>query len=130
AFELNVPIAHKVGARFEYVHKKQSLLEDDITNTASDKLVKLGAAELDGYAFYGQLWVWAIGDDKIIGDPGLQLPPRLKGFSVKPPKHGLMLTARADYLNETVTSDAPALKDPSVGTTRIFAPEFGANYWY
>lgn len=130
ALEADVPISHRFGLRFEYVRKLQDLEEDDITGAAGGKLAPIGHAKLDGYSFYGEAWGWLIGDNRIIGDPGLQLPPRLKKLKTSEPRHGLMIAARVDNLQETVTSDTPALKNPSVGVTHIIAPELGINYWY
>jgi phosphate-selective porin len=130
ALEVNIPIAHRFGFRFEYVRKLQDLEEDDITGTASGKLKALGKAKLDGWSAYGELWAWVLGDDRIIGDPGLQLPTRLKKFSSPAPRHGVMLTARVDNLKETVSTDTAANKDPNVGTIHVIAPELGVNYWY
>lgn len=130
ALEANVPISHRFGLRFEYVRKLQELEEDDITGAASGKLTALGHAKLDAYSFYGEAWGWLIGDDSIIGDPGLQLPPRLKKLKTAEPRHGLMIAARVDNLQETVTTDTPTLKNSSVGVTHIISPELGINYWY
>lgn len=130
AFELNLPVAHRFGFRFEYVRKLMDLAEDDISGAASGKLKVLGNAKLDGWSAYGELWGWVLGDDRIIGEPGLQLPGRLKKFGSAAPRHGLMLAARIDNLKETVTTDNAALKNPSVGTTHVISPEIGVNYWY
>jgi phosphate-selective porin OprO and OprP len=130
AFELNVPVAHRFGFRFEYVRKLQGLEEDDISAAAAGKLTALGQAKLDGWSAYGELWAWVLGDDRIIGEPGIQMPTRLKKFKVAAPRHGLMLTARVDNLKETITTDTPALKDSSVGTVHVISPELGVNYWY
>jgi hypothetical protein len=130
ALEVNIPVAHRFGFRFEYVRKLQELAEDDISGAAGGKLVNLGNAKLDGWSAYGELWGWVLGDDRIIGEPALQLPTRLKKFKVATPRHGLMLTARVDNLNETITSDTPALANPSVGTIHVVSPELGVNYWY
>jgi hypothetical protein len=130
ALELNVPVAHRFGFRFEYAHKHQDLAEDDISGAAAGKLKTLGTAELDGWSAYGELWGWLIGDDRILGAPGLQLPSRLKKFTSPTPRHGLMLAARLDNLKQTITTDTPGLKDASVGTIHVITPELGVNYWY
>src|SRR4051794_10273675 len=67
AAELDLPVAHVFGLRGEYVHKEQ-----DLSSTAAGTL----PAKLKGNAVYGEAWWWALGDDKIIGAPGLQLPGR------------------------------------------------------
>ena len=130
ALELNFPVAHRFGFRFEYVRKLQELAEDDISGAAAGKLTGLGNAKLDGWSAYGELWAWVVGDDRIIGEPGLQMPNRLKKFKVATPRHGLMLTARVDNLNQTISTDTPALKNPSIGTIHVISPELGVNYWY
>jgi hypothetical protein len=90
--------------------------------------------KLQGWATYGEIWWWAIGDDRIIGEPGLQLPTRFKKFGVKPPQQGLMLAARLDYLDETVTDYPGTATLPGAsqlaGSTRVTALALGANYWY
>ena len=131
ALELNAPIAHKFGGRIEFVDKNQPLSVDDITNAKSP--VILGGMRLKGWSTYGELWLWAIGDDRIIGEPGLQLPTRLKKFGVKPLEQGLMIALRIDYLDETVSEEADAmalgLKASAVGTTKETAYNLGVNYW-
>jgi hypothetical protein len=132
ALELNAPIAHKLGVRGEFVRKDQPLSAVNVTNLKAP--VILGAMRLKGWSTYGEVWVWAIGDDRIIGEPGLQLPTRLKKFGVKPLEHGLMIGFRVDYVDETV-SEGPdtvvmGVKSSALGTTKLIAPELGVNYWY
>src|SRR5205823_5455413 len=78
ALEADLPVAHRAGLRWEYVSKKQGLAANDVTKP--DKQTVGGGATLKGYSTYGEAWVWLLGDDKIIGAPGLQLPPRIKKF--------------------------------------------------
>jgi phosphate-selective porin len=131
ALELNAPIDHKLGVRFELVHKKQPLSVVDVT--AATKPAILGGAELKGTSWYAEAWYWAMGDDRIIGEPGMQLPSRLKKFGVKAPQRGLMLAARLEMLDEDVTleTDAAALgvKSGSFGKTKLTSMTLGANYW-
>jgi phosphate-selective porin len=132
ALELNAPIAHKYGARMEYVWKHQGLAVADVTAPKTPTF--LGGADLRGWSMYGEAWWWLVGDDRIIGEPGMQMPPRFKKFGVTPPRNGLMLTARLDYLNETVTEDsaaaALALASPVTGVTKLTALALGINYWH
>jgi phosphate-selective porin len=132
ALELNAPIAHKYGARIEYVWKHQGLAVADVT--APKTPVFLGGADLRGWSMYGEAWWWLVGDDRIIGEPGMQMPTRFKKFGVTPPRNGLMLTARVDYLNETVSEDsataALALTSPVDGVTKVTALALGLNYWH
>lgn len=128
AFEANLPVAHRFGLRFEYVHKEQDLEEDDVSASSTGKLTPLGKGRLDGSSFYVQAWGWILGDDRIIGEPGLQMPTRLKKFADPAPRHGLMVTARIEDLQETITGATPG--NPAVGKTHVIAPELGVNYWY
>jgi len=130
ALELNLPVAHRYGLRIEYVNKTQDLDEDDISMTAAGKLTTLGHAKLDGWSMYGQIWYWILGDDTILPEPGLQLPPRLKKFAVAAPRHGLMVALRIDHLEVGVASDTAGLGDPAIGRTEITAIDLGLNYWY
>lgn len=133
ALEINAPIAHKFGVRYEAVWKTVPLTADQIgTNGAG---THLGHAELKGTSMYGEAWVWALGDDRIIGDQqGLEPLPRYKKFGVKPPQHGLMIAGRIEDLNERVTEDAATaalnLGNKAVGKTHVNSYELGINYWY
>jgi hypothetical protein len=132
ALEADVPVAHKAGVRWEYVNKDQKLSTNDVTKP--DKQTAGGLATLKGYSTYAEAWFWVIGDDKIIGAPGLQLPPRIKKFGTTAPRPGLMLAVRFEYLNETVTEApetvAQMLGDKVAGRTKVTSFEFGANFWY
>jgi phosphate-selective porin len=128
AFELDAPISHRYGVRFEYVFKKQGLGEYDVTTASSPKW--MGGGKLKGYALYGQAWAWIIGDDTIVGRPNLQLPPRLGRFGVRPPRHGLQLLARVEHIDEDITSDQAANANPLAGHTRLTSTELGLTYWY
>ena len=132
ALEVNAPIAHKFGVRWEFVGKTQPLSQYDITTPASPKIQS--GLHLKGWSTYGEAWAWVLGDDRIIGEPGMQMPTRYKKFGVKPPQHGLMLAVRVDYLDEdlTVDSSSSALvsaKSAAVGKTKLTAVAIGANYW-
>ena len=132
AGELNAPIDHKFGARYEVVWKHNPLSADRIASNGSGTI--LGGAELRGYSMYGQLWYWVLGDDRIIGDQqGLEPFPRLKKFGIKPPQQGVMLTMRLEYLHEKLEADpdlAPLmLPSSALGTTTVTSWELGVNYW-
>jgi len=132
AGELNVPVAHRYGLRYEFVWKENPLSEDQIA--ANGTGMSLGSANLKGYSMYGELWYWVLGDDKIIGDQqGLEPYTRFKKFGVSAPRNGLMLAARFEYLNEDVTEDATAavftLGNPAIGKTKLTSYELGVNYW-
>jgi hypothetical protein len=131
ALELNVPVAHKFGARYELVYKNQPLSAMDVTSPKTPVL--LGGFKLKGYAMYGEVWWWALGDDRIIGEPGMQMPTRYTKFGVKAPQTGLMLAARIDHMNETVSAQdafASSLGSSLAGRTKVTAYELGVNYWY
>jgi len=133
ALELNAPIAHKYGLRYEFVHRHSPLSEASIATNGTATI--LGGANLGGYSMYGQVWYWALGDDRIIGDQqGLEPFPRFKKFGVKPPQDGVMLTFRFEYLNVNLDEEADAkalmLGFKAVGNTTLNVYEFGVNYWH
>jgi phosphate-selective porin len=133
AGELNVPVAHKFGARYEIVWKHNPLSLDTIATNGSGTIQ--GGADLRGYSMYGELWFWALGDDRIIGDQqGLEPFPRFKKFGVKPPQQGVMLATRFEYLNAKLELDpnvaAMMPSSSAVGTTKVFNWTLGVNYWH
>lgn len=130
ALELDSAFMHRVGLRYEFVTKHQDLGEADETSASSGKIAMLGHGTLDGYGMYGEAYGWILGDDRILPDPGLQLPTRLGTVRPSEPRHGLMIAARIDKVHESIKSDTPALADPNVGTLDVLAPEIGVNYWY
>jgi len=134
AFELNAPIAHKFGARWELVWKRQQpFTVGDVTGGKAPSPLGDGG-KIDGYSTYGELWAWVIGDDKIVGDPGLQLPTRFKKFGVKPAQPGLMIAARFERLSETVTMYPMSAMLAGVnnvqGAMKVTSFQLGANYWH
>jgi hypothetical protein len=132
AAEINAPLGHKYGARWEFVWKRQPFSTFD-SSTGKPVVNNAGGKE-QGWATYGYLWWWAIGDDRIIGEPGLQLPARFKKFGIKPPQTGLMFIAKIDYLTETITFyDTPTPlpgQNNLAGSTKVTSVGFGANYWF
>jgi hypothetical protein len=129
ALEANVPILHKFGARFEYVHKNQDLAAYNVTTPA--KPTTLTAAKLNGNSMYGELWWWAVGDDTILPAPGLELHPRLKKFETKAPRDGVMLAVRLEHLRETINLGDTLAKDPYSGSPwTVNSFELGVNYWH
>lgn len=130
AVEVNVPVRHKYGARFEWATKHQPL--DVVATPSAGMPVVHGGAKLDGWAAYGEAWFWAYGDDRILGETGLQLPTRLGAIGLQRPLPGLMLAVRLDYLNETLSpgTDPAIVADVvSRGTTNLTAVTAGANVW-
>jgi len=132
ALEANLPIAHKLGVRWELVHKNQPLSAYD--TTLSPNVIAAGM-HLRGWSTYFEAWAWLVGDDRIIGEPGMQMPTRYKKFGVKPPQSGLMVAARLELLDEKLTTDDPAgalagLKVGGLGETKLTSFTLGANYWF
>jgi phosphate-selective porin len=127
--ELNLPIGDRFGLRGEIVWKRQHLSE---LNTTTSTVAPVGDAVLDGISGYGEIWFWLLGDSRLLPAPGLELPLRL-GATAGPPvlalDEGLQLAIRGEILKEDVTSDNPALGDPSVSTTRVISGTVGLNYW-
>src|SRR5262249_48880462 len=75
---------------------------------------------------------WLLGDARLLPAPGLELPLRLDAAAgPRAPQltEGLQLAIRGEVLKEDVTSDNPALGDPSVSTTRVVSRTIGLNYW-
>jgi hypothetical protein len=130
ALEMNVPIQHRFGVRAEYVHKTQELAVTDAASAAAGTFKSLAAGKLKGWGMYGEVWFWVVGDDTILPTPGLELQPRLKKFETKGPRHGVMLAARVDHLDETIETDTLLAPDKASGSRKITAFEFGTNYWY
>jgi hypothetical protein len=132
ALELDAPIAHKGGLRWEYVHKNQELAVNDVSKPTAQ--VTKGGSKLDGYSTYGEIYYWLVGDDRIIGPQALQLPTRIKKFGTQAPRPGLVLQLRFEHLSETVTdTDETAmmmLGNGVAGKTEVNSFEFGATYWH
>lgn len=127
--ELNLPIGDRFGVRGEVVWKRQHLSE---LNTNASPSAPVGDALLDGISGYGEIWFWLLGDSRLLPAPGLELPLRLgtgAGATAPSVDEGLQLAIRGEVLKEDVTSDNPALGDPSVSTTRVISGTVGLNYW-
>jgi hypothetical protein len=129
ALELNAPIGHRLGARVEWVKKQQQLITASTSGTAA--VVPMSGGRHKGWAAYGEAWGWVLGDDRLIGTPGLQLPPaRIEKFGTKPLTHGLMLAARLDLVYQGIEEDGGSpVANPLLGNTRLSALTLGANYW-
>jgi len=130
AAELNVPIQHRFGFRAEYVRKSQELAADDATNAGSGSLTMLSAGKLTGWSGYAQAWMWLLGDDTILPEPGLELQPRLKKFHTTEPRHGVVVLAKVERIDETVTFADSLPSNAVAGTRKIMGYELGVNYWY
>ena len=132
AGEINAPINHRYGVRGEFVWRHNPLSEEMIASSGAGTIVR--AADLKGYSFYGEAWVWVMGDDRIIGDQqGLEPFLRYKKFGVRPIQDGLMIAARYEHLDENVTADpTPTFMPdaPALGKTIVDSGELGINYWH
>jgi hypothetical protein len=129
--ELSVPIARRFGLRGEGVFKRQDLVEADVSN-AGGPLITLGNARLEGIAAYGEMWVWLVGDDRLLPVAGLQLPvrpERRSRFEDRPFDPGLMFVLRGEILKEDITSNQTTLGNPNRATTRVVSGTAGLNYW-
>jgi Phosphate-selective porin O and P len=128
AVELNAPVAHRYGVRGELVWRESLLSEEDVTDAS--KPVILGGAGLHGWAGYGEIWYWVLGDDGVLGEhQGLR--PLVR--SPSPRGDGLMLALRASHLDEELWQETDAallnLRDAAVGITQVTSVELGLNYW-
>jgi hypothetical protein len=130
AIEVNVPILHRFGARVEYVHKSQPLAEQWVGHGPDPQVTPLGDARLDGASYYVEGWCWLVGNDRLLPEPASQFPTRLTPVRTTPPRHGLMIAVRGEYLAEELFTDTPALGNPGVGTTEVTSVGLGMNYWY
>jgi hypothetical protein len=134
ALELNAPVAHRFGARVEWIAKKQPLSAMDPSDPAH---MISGGINLSGWATYGEIWGWVLGNDRMFGPaatPGLALPTRLGDLSGDATRHGLMVAARLDYVDQQVAltdySKMVGLDAGSIGETRLTSLTLGATYWY
>jgi hypothetical protein len=132
ALELNAPFAHRFGARFEGIWKRQSLA---IVDVGGERPSRAGALTQSGFATYLEVWGWVLGDDRLLGppaSPGLELPLRLRDFPPRSPGSGLMLAARVDFVDQDVKADSGAtgLGVASLGNTKLTSMTLGASYWY
>jgi hypothetical protein len=129
AGELSIPIAHLFGLRGEVVWKKQDLAEDQL-NPDGSTLMPGGRASFQGIGGYGEVWAWLLGDDRQLPAPGLQLPRRLGRVGGSTGDHGVMVTARGEFVKEDLTSNQTTLGNPNLATTRAVAATAAVNYWY
>jgi hypothetical protein len=131
AAELNAPVAHKYGVRGELVWRHSPLAEEIITSNGTGTLqTGLAGADLRGTSFYGEVFAWLLGDDKIIGDQqGLEPFARYGKFGVRPLRNGVMVALRYEHLDETI-SDPNTQGSQAVGKTVIDSGELGVNYWH
>jgi hypothetical protein len=133
--ELNAPIAHRFGFRFEWIAKRQALAAVDLADASRPS--SLGGLSLSGWATYAEVWAWVLGDDRVLGAPaavGLDLPVRLRDLRVDGAPRGVLLAARLERLDETVSDSASTRSLPlgiaSVGATRVTSAALSASYWY
>ena len=131
ALELNAPFRHRAGVRFEWVAKHEPLAEVSALNGGA-AATRTGFA-LGGWSTYGEAWCWILGDDRVTGAPGLELPVRLtRPFGLLRPLTALMIAARLEHLDETVTAPAGTMAASdvwSVGNTTVTTARVGVNAW-
>ena len=131
AVELNAPIAHRLGVRFEAIAKRQSLAAFD-SMSGTPKMV--AGMTLSGWAGYAEIWGWVFGSDRLLGGaaaPGLALPVRYADLRDERARGGLMLSARVDRINETLPVNTTAgVGVGSGGRTGLTAFTVGGSYWY
>jgi hypothetical protein len=150
AAELNAPIGegavHRFGVRGELVWKHSPLSEESLANPQAP--VILGGANLTGWSTYGELWFWALGDDRAGGDSqGLEPfkrrqrsgqapggPPGELPGEPQPFEDALMLALRVERLDEDLTHEADAaalgLPNPELGSTVVTSVHLGLTYWH
>lgn len=134
ALELNSPLGHKYGGRFEWTIKREPL--EAVTTSNGEMPVVHGGMALDGWATYGELWCWVLGDDRIVGEPDLQLPTRLGTLGLPRSLRaltGVMLAARIEYLDETLAAGSDQVAAANVisaGNTSATTLTLGANVWF
>ena len=127
--ELNLPIGHRFGLRGEVVWKRQHLRGGPRHHRRA-RHRRSATATLEGIAGYGELWFWLLGDDRLLPAPG----PRScrcasSAAAARLRAKVCMLAVRGEFLKEDLTSDQPALGDPTRATTRVVSGTAGVNYW-
>jgi hypothetical protein len=135
ALELDAPFAHRFGARFEWTTKHQPLSAFDVSTGGHDTLV--AGLTLSGWSTYGEVWGWVLGDNRMLGVPaeaGLQLPVRYSDLERTSRRHGVMVAARVDYIDEKMSPGASAVRNglgvSGDGETKLTSFTFGATYWF
>jgi hypothetical protein len=128
AGEVNVPIGARFGLRGEFVWKKQQLAESAVTISG---VTPLYLATLEGIAGYGELWFWALGDQRTRPPAGYELPVRPAPAPAPLLEQGLMFALRGEVLKEDLDAgkQAQSLGDPGIATTRVVSGTAGVNYW-
>ena len=127
AGELSLPLGTRFGMRAEVVWKQQELTEADVATP----MIPLSSAQLDGLAGYGELWLWLLGNERLLPAPGLELPLRAdRAGGPRRLADGIMLAVRGEFLKEDLTSDVATLgtrrgrrrgssRGPSASTTGV-----------
>jgi len=148
AIEADIPIKW-VGVRFELVHQTLELAEYydlPVPNAAALKRNGpirgdgMGTAQLDGYAYYVELYGWILGDVTFLEQPGVEPMPHIKKFTAaKKPKWGLMLAVKYEHVGFDLSHlptylpvDSMTMMpktDTAQGTYSVDAFELGLNAW-
>ena len=128
--ELNLPIGHQFGLRGEGIFKQQGTSRRGGMSCPGRHAAGYQRAKLNAIGGYGEAWFWLLGDDRQLPRPGFELPTRL-GHLVEPTaQHGVMVTARGEFLQEDLTSAQTVNADPNLATTRLVTTTLAVNYWY
>jgi hypothetical protein len=132
AGEINLPLGSSFGLRGEGVFKQQELIEADISLASEGTITSRGIAHLQGIAGYGEMYLWLMGDERMLPRPGLELPQRLTTISSIDDEQpqGVMVAVRAEVLKEDMTGNASVNGNPNIATTRVISGTLVINYWY
>jgi hypothetical protein len=114
------------------VFKQQELVEADISRAAEGTITPKGTARLQGIAGYGEMYLWLLGDERMLPRPGLELPLRLRSVAAvdAEPPQGVMVALRGEVLKEDMTGNASVNGNPNIATTRVISGAAVINYWY
>ncbi len=132
AGEVNLPLGNVIGLRGEAVFKKQDLIEADISLAGQGMLRRTGLAHLQGIGAYGELYLWLMGDQRLLPRPGLELPLRLSAIAAvdQEPPQGVMVALRGEVIKEDMTGNVSVNGNPNLATTRVVSGAAVINYWY
>jgi len=135
ALELDAPFANRFGVRFEWTTKHQPLSVFDVSTPGREMLV--AGLTLSGWSSYGEVWGWVLGDNRMLGVPaeaGLQMPLRYSDLDRTSRRHGVMVAARVDYIDEKMSPGPSAVRNSlgasGQGATKLTSFTLGASYWF
>jgi hypothetical protein len=78
------------------------------------------------------MYLWLMGDERMLPRPGLELPQRLTTISSIDDEQpqGVMVAVRGEVLKEDMTGNASVNGNPNIATTRVISGTLIINYWY